>query len=82
MDVFEVIEKRRSIRKFKHEPVATEHLRKILEAGRLAPSGGNRQPCYFMVVRDLDKEGGIRSKQVGGESKAPFQCRYNNCLGK
>lgn len=54
MDVFEVIEKRRSIRKFKNEPVAAEHLRKILEVGRLAPSGDNRQPWYFIVVRDLE----------------------------
>ncbi|MFH0896601.1 MAG: nitroreductase family protein [Candidatus Bathyarchaeota archaeon] len=53
MDIFKVIEKRRSIRKFKPEPVTTEHLRKILEAGRLAPSGGNRQPWYFIVIRDL-----------------------------
>jgi len=53
MDIFEVIEKRRSIRKFKPNPVAKEDLRKILEAGRLAPSGGNRQPWYFIVVRSL-----------------------------
>jgi len=54
MDLFEVIEKRRSIRKFKPEPVDKEDLKKILEAGRLAPSGGNRQPWYFIVVRDLE----------------------------
>ena len=54
MDIFEAIEKRRSIRKFKHEPMTEEHLMKILEAGRLAPSGGNRQPWYFIVVRDLE----------------------------
>jgi len=54
MDVFEVVEKRRSIRRFKPEPVATDDLKKILEAGRLAPSGGNRQPWYFIVVRDLE----------------------------
>jgi len=40
--MFKVIEKRRSIRKFKPEPIAKENLKKILEAGRLAPSGGNR----------------------------------------
>jgi len=51
MDLFEAVEKRRSIRKFKHESVATEDLKRILEAGRLAPSGGNRQPWYFIVVR-------------------------------
>jgi len=51
MDLFEVVEKRRSIRKFKTKPVKTNDLRKILETGRLAPSGGNRQPWYFIVVR-------------------------------
>lgn len=54
MDLFEVIEKRRSIRKFKRKPVARKDLKRILEAGRLAPSGGNRQPWYFIVVRDLE----------------------------
>jgi len=54
MDLFEVIEKRRSIRKFKPKPVAKKALKKILEAGRLAPSGGNRQPWYFIVVRNLE----------------------------
>jgi len=59
MDLFEVIEKRRSIRKFKPETVATEDLKKILEAGRLAPSGGNRQPWYFIVVRDSETKGSL-----------------------
>jgi len=52
--LFKVIEKRRSIRKFKPEPVAKKDLKKILEAGRLAPSGGNRQPWFFIVVRGLE----------------------------
>ncbi|MEM2691554.1 MAG: nitroreductase family protein, partial [Candidatus Bathyarchaeia archaeon] len=42
MDFFEVIERRRSIRKFKPNPIPKEDLKKILDAGRLAPSGGNR----------------------------------------
>ena len=54
MDLFKVIEKRRSIRRFKPEPVAKNDLKKILEAGRLAPSGSNRQPWCFIVVRDLE----------------------------
>jgi len=64
MDLFEAIEKRRSIRKFKPEPVAADHLRKILEAGRLAPSGGNRQPWYFIIVKDSETK-----KAVSGSSK-------------
>ena len=51
MDLFEVIERRRSIRKFKPFPIPEEDLKKILEAGRLAPSGGNRQPWQFIIVR-------------------------------
>ena len=51
MDLFETVEKRRSIRKFKPNPIPDKDLKKILEAGRLAPSGGNRQPWSFVVVR-------------------------------
>jgi len=56
MDIFEAIEKRRSIRKFRHESVANGDLKRILEAGRLAPSGSNRQPWFFIVVRDLERK--------------------------
>lgn len=41
MDVYEAIKTRRSTRKFKKEPVARDALEKIVEAGRLAPCGGN-----------------------------------------
>lgn len=51
MDLFETVEKRRSIRKFRPNPISDKDLKKILEAGRLAPSGGNRQPWSFIVVR-------------------------------
>jgi nitroreductase len=54
MDLFEAIEKRRSIRKYQPKPVTEKDLKRILEAGRLAPSGGNRQPWYFIVVRDVE----------------------------
>ena len=52
MDCLEAIFRRRSVRKYRAEPVAEEHLAQILEAGRQAPSGGNRQPWHFVVVRD------------------------------
>ncbi|HKZ95037.1 MAG TPA: nitroreductase family protein [Candidatus Bathyarchaeia archaeon] len=54
MDLFRAIKERRSIRRFKQEPLPTKDLMKILEAARLAPSGGNRQPWYFIIVRDLE----------------------------
>jgi len=48
----EAIEKRRSIRKFKPDPVPDEHITALLDAARLAPSGCNAQPWRFKVVRD------------------------------
>lgn len=52
MEVFEAIRKRRSIRKYKSDPVPEEKLRAILEAARLAPSAGNRQPWRFIAVKN------------------------------
>jgi len=52
MDFYEVVLKRRSIRKFKDDKVAREVLNKILEAGRWAPSGANLQPWKFIVITD------------------------------
>jgi nitroreductase len=52
MDVFKAIETRRSIRKYQDRPIPDDVLKKIFEAGRLAPSAANRQPWGLIVVRD------------------------------
>lgn len=52
MDVNTAIRTRRSIRKYKDVPVPGDKLAQVLEAGRLAPSAGNRQPWRFVVVTD------------------------------
>jgi nitroreductase len=49
--VEEVIFKRRSIRAFKKDPLPDFMIRRILEAGRFAPSAGNAQPWKFIVVK-------------------------------
>ena len=48
----EAIELRRSIRKFKADPVPENILYELLEDARLAPSGSNAQPWRFKIVRD------------------------------
>lgn len=50
--VEKVIMERRSVRNFKKTPVPETLIRRILEAGRFAPSGGNHQPWKFTVVTD------------------------------
>jgi len=52
MDVAEAIEQRYSVRKYEDRPVEESKLMAVLDAGRLAPSGSNRQPWKFVVVRD------------------------------
>ena len=52
LTVMETIQKRRSIRKFKPDPVPDELIDQLLEAARLAPSGTNRQPWRFQIVTD------------------------------
>lgn len=54
MDFFEVIKTRRSIRKFKDQPVSDEIIDKIIEAGTWAPSGMNNQPWKFAVIKDKE----------------------------
>ena len=51
-DIFEVMSTMRAMRRLKPDPVPNELIRKILEAGVRAPSGGNMQRWRFLVVRD------------------------------
>jgi len=46
-----LMQQRRSVRRFRVEPVPDELLQKLLEAARSAPSAGNRQPYRVLVVR-------------------------------
>jgi nitroreductase len=52
MEAMDAILGRRSIRKFLDKPVKDEELKRLLEAAMAAPSGHNRQPWHFIVVRD------------------------------
>ena len=52
MDCIEAIMTRRSIRSFTHEPVTDAELEVVLRAAMAAPSAGNQQPWWFVVVRD------------------------------
>ncbi len=53
-----LVRRRRSIRRFKPDPVPDEHVRQILEVARWSMSGANAQPWEFIVVKDQE----LRSK--------------------
>ena len=52
MDFFDAIAQRASVRDLKPVEVPDSDLERILDAGRRAPSGRNRQPIEFIVVKD------------------------------
>jgi nitroreductase len=67
-DLFEIIWTTRSMRRLKPDPVPNELIRKILEAGVCAPSGGNMQRWRFLVIRDpqiKQRVGGLVQARLG-----------------
>ena len=54
MDLFDVIAKRASVRAFVPVKVPEADLVKIADAGRRAPSGGNRQPLNFIIIQQAE----------------------------
>ncbi len=63
--MIESIKHRRSVRKFQEKPIEEEKLLEILEAARLAPSGNNKQPWVFIVIKN--EENRKKVAQVTGE---------------
>ncbi|MHA1935455.1 MAG: nitroreductase family protein [Candidatus Thorarchaeota archaeon] len=53
-NIFDVIAKRRSIRKYKSDKIPDEVLARIMAAARLAPSAENSQPWRFVIVTDQE----------------------------
>lgn len=68
-EFLELARERRSIRKFKPDPVPDEYIRNILEAARWAMSGANGQPWEFIVIKDP-----VTKKKMG----AAFQHYHNS----
>ncbi|MGI8553921.1 MAG: nitroreductase family protein [Dehalococcoidia bacterium] len=54
MDLLEAIYTTRAMRRLKPDPIPPEILRAILDAAIRAPSGGNQQGWYFVVVQDKE----------------------------
>jgi len=50
-----VLERRRSVRSYKSQPVEEEKLRRIFEAANLAPSAGNLQAYHVYVFQEKSK---------------------------
>jgi len=66
------LRRRRSLRVYQNKPVEVEKLKMILEAGRFAPTGGNRQAGEYVVVRGrkiLDRVATLTIQALDEEGK-------------
>ena len=70
MNTLDAIAARRSIRRFKDTPVSDHALQTILTAAVQAPSGSNRQPWRFVVVREDKRAEMVRVMRKGLAARA------------
>ncbi|MCX6089493.1 MAG: nitroreductase family protein [Candidatus Atribacteria bacterium] len=56
MDIFDILKTRRSVRRFKADPVPREMIEEIIDCARLAPSAVNIQPWEFIVVTEPERK--------------------------
>lgn len=50
MDIEEAIYNRRTIRRFKQDPIPSEILKKLIDYARIAPAGSNIQSVEYIIV--------------------------------
>ena len=79
MELNEVINKRKSIRKYIDKDVPNELIEKLINAARLAPSAKNRQPWKYVIVKNETKNkiADIMIKQLQ-ESKISLERKIYN----
>ena len=58
--IFEIMYSTRAMRRLKPDPIPEETLKKIIDAGIRAPSGGNMQDWAFILVRETERKRFIR----------------------
>ena len=69
MELYEAMESRRSIRKYKGTPVPKKILNKILNAARLAPSWKNQQ-CWRLIVVQAEETRRRLAESLPGDNPA------------
>jgi nitroreductase len=75
-DILEVIRTRKSIRRYKPDPIPDEILDKVLEAARWAPTGENYQPWRLIVIKNPETKNkiGNLAKLGSGSRMTAWYC--------
>jgi nitroreductase len=75
-DVLDLLHLRTSRRSISREPVPDDVVYALLEAARLAPSWGNRQPCRFVLVQGEAAHAGVAAALTPGNAWAVHAPAY------
>ncbi|WP_457751624.1 nitroreductase family protein [Thermococcus sp.] len=70
MELFEVLRRRRSVRRFQNRTVPHELIEKLFEAAFLSPSSFNKRPWHFIVVDDREKLKALSNAKLGASGLA------------
>jgi len=65
-NIWNVIQNRRSVRKFKPDSIPEKDILKIIDAARMAPTSGNQQPWKFLIIKDRNKINEIKEACIKG----------------
>lgn len=75
--MLDLIKSRKSVRKYSEKHISDEDLRKILEAGRLAPSWMNVQSWKFILIKSEENKELLSKLSLGQCQKR--RCSYRLC---
>jgi nitroreductase len=56
LEVFEAVQRRKSIRSYEPTPIPKDVMERIMESARISPSASNKQPWHFIIVTDAEKK--------------------------
>jgi nitroreductase len=68
MELYAAMQSAFTCRYYRPDPVPDDVLARVLSAARFAPTGGNRQPVRFVVVKDAEKK-----RQLGEWYRVPWK---------
>ncbi len=60
LELYNFVNSRRSVRSFSHKPIPQDIMENIIRTAGTAPSGANKQPWTFVIVRNSDLKRKIR----------------------
>ena len=67
--IWSTFRNRRSVRKYKPDPIPPEHLDTIIDMARTAPSSGNQQPWKFLIIQDRKRIDALKDAHIKSRVK-------------